>query len=166
MPQADCEAIRSGTSKLPEMSWTLVGDNNQEIELTMDPSEYYVSSGMDGKCDPAWMPIEVPSPHGPAWIFGEAFMRTYFTSFHRGDGSSQRSMVKIARQNPDAISLVQGLKKDEGMSANQKKQSSAFQLAMEAPDSALVQGKSGFLGGTSMVQQSQLEPRAFRPHRP
>merc|ERR550537_1260649 len=114
------------------MSWTLVGDNNQEIELTMDPSEYYVSSGVDGKCDPAWMPIEVPSPHGPAWIFGEAFMRSYFTSFHRGAGTTA-SEVKIARQNPDATSLVEALKKDQGMSANQKRVPALLQAKHDNP---------------------------------
>jgi hypothetical protein len=168
MPQANCQAIRDGTSKLPEMTWTLAGPNNEDVELTIKPSEYYVSSGMDDRCDPAWMPIEVPSPHGPAWIFGEAFMRTYFTSFHRGDGTQQASHVKIARANPDAISLVQQLHKDEGMSANQKKLTSAFQVSASTssgtPDSSLSQGKSTYLGGTSMLQ-SQVTARSFRPHK-
>jgi len=163
MPQSSCEAIRTGTSKVPEMTWILAGHNDEDIKLTIKPSDYYVSSGTDGLCDPAWMPIEVPSPHGPAWIFGEAFMRTYFTSFHRGDGQSQRSSIKIAPQNPHAIGLVQQLHKDQGMSTNQKRLSSAFQIASETPKASLSQGKS-FLGGSSMLQQSQLEPRAFRPH--
>lgn len=160
MPQAGCESIRLGTSGLPDMSFTLIGHNGKETELTMKPSEYFVSSGVDGMCDPAWMPIDVPSPHGPGWIFGEAFMRSYFTSFHRGDGT-RPSEVKIARQNPDATSLVEALKKEEGMSASQRrvaalletpeKDSSALELSSEA---------------SSTLQEKNTEYKSFRAHKP
>jgi len=120
LPQSDCKAIRDGTSKLPDLTFTLIGKEGKEVPLTIKPNEYYVSSGGDAICDPAWMTIEVPSPHGPAWIFGEAFMRTFFTSFHRGDGKSTPE-IRVAPLRHDMMKLVQGIKKDEGMSANQKK---------------------------------------------
>jgi len=119
MPQTHCQAIRDGSSNLPNMTFTFSNHDGQDVQLVMTPAEYYVSSGMDGHCDPAWMNIDVPARHGPAFIFGEAFMRSYFTSFYRGNGNEQPE-VKVAPMNRDAVSLVEGVKKVTGSSDNQK----------------------------------------------
>jgi hypothetical protein len=111
MPRTNCNELRSGTHNLPDLNFTLEGYGGKDIHLIVPPSEYYVSSGVDGECDPAFMNIEVPSPHGPAYIFGEAFMRTFYTLFHRGDGTS--ASVQVARQNPDAMDVVRQVKRDE-----------------------------------------------------
>jgi pepsin A len=117
LPQEDCAAIRAGTSKLPTMTWTLVGHDGKDVKFEITPSQYTVSSGGDTKCDPAWMPIEVPAPHGPAYILGEAYMREVFTQFIRGDTPE----VKVAWLNHDARDLVQGIQRVESMSENQRK---------------------------------------------
>lgn len=127
MPQASCESIRDGTTKLPDLVWTLVGRDGADVQISVKPHDYYVSSGADDHCDPAWMGIEVPSPHGPGYIFGEAFMRSYFTSFHRGDGSTLPE-VRFAPSNPKAIQQVKQLRKEEQMSANQRRAASLMSL--------------------------------------
>merc|ERR1719230_517873 len=33
MPQTSCQQIRAGTSKLPDMTWTLLGDKGQEVDV-------------------------------------------------------------------------------------------------------------------------------------
>merc|ERR1719191_1959472 len=108
------------------MTFTFLNHKSREVHLTVTPSSYYVSSGVDHLCDPAWMDIDVPASHGPAYIFGEAFMRSYFTSFYRGNGEGQAE-VKVAPMNPDAIDLVTHVKKVTGMSANQQRESSLLQ---------------------------------------
>jgi len=155
MPQSKCEGIRTGTSSAPDMSFTLLGHNGEEHELVMKPSEYFVSSGFDGLCDPAWMPIDVPSPYGPAWIFGEAFMRTFFTSFHRGDGTTP-SQVKIARQNSDASALVEALQKEGGMSENQKRLSLLEDSTRHSESTAPM---------SFMVQSQRAEYKSLRAHK-
>eukprot|EP00746_Dinoflagellata_sp_MGD_P002288 gnl/MRDRNA2_/MRDRNA2_104444_c0_seq1.p1 gnl/MRDRNA2_/MRDRNA2_104444_c0~~gnl/MRDRNA2_/MRDRNA2_104444_c0_seq1.p1 ORF type:complete len:498 (-),score=105.03 gnl/MRDRNA2_/MRDRNA2_104444_c0_seq1:12-1505(-) len=134
LPQEDCEAIRAGTSKLPTMTWTLVGHDNKDVKFEITPSQYTVSSGGDSKCDPAWMPIEVPAPHGPAYILGEAYMREVFTQFVRGE----KPEVKVAWLNHDARELVQGIQRVESMSENQRK----HQGAQTAPPSSSLEASA------------------------
>jgi len=116
MPRTSCEELRSGAHKLPDLSFTLEGYDGKDVHLIVPPSEYYVSSGVDGECDPAFMNIEVPSPHGPSYIFGEAFMRTFYTVFHRGDGTFAE--VQVARPNPAALRLIRQVKRDEAPVTN------------------------------------------------
>jgi len=131
MPQRDCESVRNGTSKLPNMTWTFLGHDKQEVKFEINPNQYTVSSGGDKFCDPAWMPIEVPAPHGPAYILGEAFMREVFTQFQRSVGD-EKPEVRVAWLNHDARKLVQGIQKVESMSENQKRQ-----LAAKPPSSTV-----------------------------
>jgi hypothetical protein len=37
------------------------------------------------ECQPAFMPIDVPAPRGPIFVFGEYFLRKYYTVFDRDE---------------------------------------------------------------------------------
>lgn len=141
MPQTHCQAIRDGSAKVPNMTFTFVNHKNHEVPFVITPSEYFVSSGVDHMCDPAWMDIDVPASHGPAYIFGEAFMRSYFTSFYRGNGEGQAE-VKVAPMNPDAVDLVTHVKKITGMSLNQQKETSFLQQQQRSRGYTIGYGRS------------------------
>jgi hypothetical protein len=37
------------------------------------------------ECQPAFMPIDVPAPRGPIFVFGEYFLRKFYTVFDRDE---------------------------------------------------------------------------------
>ena len=49
-------------------------------DITVPPSVYMVSSYGDNWCDLSFMEIPVPDKYGPAFIFGEVFMRHWCSS--------------------------------------------------------------------------------------
>jgi hypothetical protein len=43
------------------------------------------SSQSNEECQPAFMPIDVPAPRGPIFVFGEYFLRKFYTVFDRDE---------------------------------------------------------------------------------
>merc|ERR1719456_232704 len=112
MPRTKCHDVLSGAAKLPDLRYQLYAQDDEVVEIRIPAKEYYVG-GTDGACDPAWMSIEVPSPHGPAYILGEVFMRSYYTVFDRGDDSHPGfAQVGIAKAVHDekAMAAVRSLR--------------------------------------------------------
>lgn len=58
--------------------------NGDKYTLTIDE---YVSKTVDSNNKPVCaayiMPLDVPKPHGPAWVLGEIFMQKFYTVFNR-----------------------------------------------------------------------------------
>lgn len=74
----------SNYKDLPTLGFVM-GDNI----LNLKPQDY-VDKGNDG-CEVALMPLDVPPPNGPLFIFGDPFLRKYYTAYDR-----QRNQVGFA----------------------------------------------------------------------
>lgn len=69
--KADC----SNYKDLPNLGF-VVGENIMNLE----PREYVDKSG-DSSCEVSLMALDVPPPNGPLFIFGDPFLRKYYTSY-------------------------------------------------------------------------------------
>jgi len=99
----DCQvAVDTGTSQLAGPT-DVINDLAARLNVKKDCSNYdalpslgfvmgehilnlkpqdYVDKGQDG-CDVSLMPLDVPPPNGPLFIFGDPFLRKYYTSYDR-----------------------------------------------------------------------------------
>jgi len=59
---------------LPNLGF-VIGENI----LNLNPQDY-VDKGADG-CEVSLMPLDVPPPNGPLFIFGDPFLRKYYTAY-------------------------------------------------------------------------------------
>merc|ERR1719263_1922860 len=77
----------SNYKNLPDLGFVM-GDNIMNLK-PMD----YVDKGPDG-CEVSLMPLDVPPPNGPLFIFGDPFLRKYYTSY---DSANRRVGFATAR---------------------------------------------------------------------
>lgn len=92
--KGDC----SNFDKLPNIEIKLNArvayQNKQTIEtkIVLKPEDYIIEGSkikekllVSGKedCQPAFMAMDVPSPRGPIFVFGEYFLRKFYTVFDR-----------------------------------------------------------------------------------
>lgn len=68
--KSDC----SNYKELPNLGF-VIGENI----LNLNPQDY-VDKGADG-CEVSLMPLDVPPPNGPLFIFGDPFLRKYYTAY-------------------------------------------------------------------------------------
>merc|ERR1719263_1021648 len=100
---ADCQvAVDTGTSQLAGPT-DVINDLSHRLNVKSDCSNYkelptlgfviqdsilnpepqdYVDKGSDG-CEVSLMPLDVPPPNGPLFIFGDPFLRKYYTAYDR-----------------------------------------------------------------------------------
>mmetsp|Transcript_40968 Transcript_40968/g.98323 ORF Transcript_40968/g.98323 Transcript_40968/m.98323 type:complete len:481 (+) Transcript_40968:73-1515(+) len=100
LPQSmPCQEV----GKLPDITYTLVNAQGQKHDMVVPPAVYMVSDGASRVCEPAFMEIDVPEEHGPAFLLGEVFMRHYYTVFDRRDGQSAYVGFAKAKHDKDAM---------------------------------------------------------------
>merc|ERR1719515_643958 len=99
----DCQvAVDTGTSQLAGPT-DVINDLSSRLDVKHDCSNYkdlpnlgfvmgdhvlnmkpddYIDKSSDG-CEVSLMPLDVPPPNGPLFIFGDPFLRKYYTSYDR-----------------------------------------------------------------------------------
>jgi pepsin A len=92
LPSTDCSKV----DKYPSLHYVLKDVDGQIHDITVPPQVYMVSTYGDGWCDLSFMEIPVPDEFGPAFIFGEVFMREWYTVYSRGKGTPGSAMVGFA----------------------------------------------------------------------
>lgn len=77
--------IEDGCSNIENMPTLIfhIGD----FEFPLHPADYIIKNRENQKnglkCKVGIMPLDVPKPKGPLWVFGDIFIRKYFTIFDR-----------------------------------------------------------------------------------
>lgn len=77
-----------------------------KIQKNINNSEYLNNNFLDNseefnECHPAFMAVDVPPPRGPIFIFGEYFMRKFYTVFDRDRLIIGFSESKSINEEPD-----------------------------------------------------------------
>merc|ERR1719230_2547678 len=93
LPGARCDQ----TKDYPPLHYIMKDVDGKVHDVTIPPSVYMVSAYGDGWCDLSFMEIPVPEEYGPAFIFGEVFMREWYTVFNRRSGAPGSAMVGFAK---------------------------------------------------------------------
>merc|ERR1719484_432366 len=91
----DCSNYKT----LPNLGFVM-GDH----VLNLKPQDY-VDKGSDG-CEVSLMPLDVPPPNGPLFIFGDPFLRKYYTSYDRENNKVGFATAQHMGQPVDTTLLV------------------------------------------------------------
>jgi len=99
----------SNFKQLPDLGF-VVGDK----VLNLKPSDYVDKSAQG--CEVALMPLDVPPPNGPLFIFGDPFLRKYYTAYdpannrvgfaaarHEGVAEEESSTLLVSLNGPGAV---------------------------------------------------------------
>jgi len=86
-----------------------------EHEIILKPSDYLIEGNriknnfkgieneflnlINEECQPAFMPIDVPAPRGPLFVFGEYFMKKFYTVFDRDENVVGLSLANHKPEN-------------------------------------------------------------------
>merc|ERR1719305_837628 len=93
--KSDC----SNYKDLPNLGFVV-----QDSILNLEPQDY-VDKGSDG-CEVSLMPLDVPPPNGPLFIFGDPFLRKYYTAYDRENNKVGFATAKHVDQPVDTTLLV------------------------------------------------------------
>lgn len=104
---SDCSNFES----LPPLEFRLAGvEEGEVVTITLLPTDYVIRvpdwTGTRETCQPAFAALDVPSPRGPLWVFGDTFLRSYYTVFDRGNRTMSFAPMKGRAERRDAVSTV------------------------------------------------------------
>ncbi|CEL98103.1 unnamed protein product [Vitrella brassicaformis CCMP3155] len=81
--RTDC----SNFDTLPRLTFVLKDVKGDPREFHLDPEDYvieeYDEESGERRCAPGFMPMDIPAPRGPLFIFGDTFIRRYYSVFDR-----------------------------------------------------------------------------------
>lgn len=91
---SDC----SNFDSLPSITYVLSSPSGDQLyEFDLEPYYYIMDEVDNGSdyCAPAFMSFDI-SPSTSYWIIGDIFMRKYFTTYYRGESTTDTAYVGIA----------------------------------------------------------------------
>jgi len=112
LPSTKCDEV----DKYPSLHYIMKDVDGQTHDIEIPPHVYMVSTYDDGWCDLSFMEIPVPEQYGPAFIFGEVFMREWYTVFNRGAGAGALPMIGFAKAKQPAQEALDGIKGENAWS--------------------------------------------------
>merc|ERR1719420_1847454 len=89
----------SNYGQLPDLGFVM-----GEHILNLKPQDY-VDKGQDG-CEVSLMQLDVPPPNGPLFIFGDQFLRKYYTAYDRENNKVGFATAKHFDQPPEDALLM------------------------------------------------------------
>lgn len=93
--QSDC----SNFASLPNLGFLIQGH-----VLNMEPADYIDRDSSGSSCSVSLMPLDVPPPNGPLFIFGIPFLQKFVTIYDRAAKKVGFAVAKHARQkHPQAV---------------------------------------------------------------
>jgi len=98
--KSDC----SNFASLPRLGFVMNGGK----VLNLEPDDY-VDNGPDG-CEVSLMPLDVPPPNGPLFIFGDPFLRKYYTVYDPEERKIGFAVAKHNDRTVDASFLLSNVK--------------------------------------------------------
>jgi hypothetical protein len=116
LPSTDCSKV----DKYPPLHYILKDVDGEVHDITVPPSVYMVSTYGDGWCDLSFMEIPVPDEFGPAFIFGEVFMREWYTVYSRGAGKPGEAMVGFALAQAPPTEVTDKIREENSATAWRK----------------------------------------------
>jgi pepsin A len=116
LPSGNCKE----TASYPDLHYIMKDVDGIVHDVTVPPSVYMVSTYGDGWCDLSFMEIPVPDKYGPAFIFGEVFMRHWYTVFNRAMGKEGTATVGFAVAKHPDDQAQQSIKENNELTAWRK----------------------------------------------
>jgi pepsin A len=131
LPSGNCDQ----TKNYPDLHYIMKDVDGVVHDITVPPSVYMVSSYGDNWCDLSFMEIPVPDKYGPAFIFGEVFMRHWYTVFNRAQGEQGQSTVGFAEASTPSESAQTSVREHNELQAWRK-------MAWERSEAALAERRT------------------------
>jgi len=96
----ECDNIES----LPTIAFRLWGGEGREVIVELQPRDYVMHTRPRGgeewdnndhqNCVAGFMPLDVPAPKGPLFVFGDIILRKYYTLFDRDNNTVSFALAK------------------------------------------------------------------------
>jgi len=91
----------SNFNELPKLGFVIGGHI-----LNLEPNDYVDKEEHDSRCDVSLMPLDVPPPKGPLFVFGIPFLQKFYTVYDEANKQVGFGVAKHAHQDPSLLSTL------------------------------------------------------------